>query len=469
MTNKSPKKFTDIRPAPKRSQSDIGFVYKKQAEMLSESKSKKPTARKSKSPKLNKESRYKFIRLGLHKHPFVVPVVTFLGLFFVTIITIIATGGQTITASDSHRVRVDIEGTIATIPTRAKTVKDFLETVDVDVRKGDVVEPSLESEIDQDDFRVNVYRARPVTIIDGDKKSQTLSAAKTPRAMAAQAGFEVYPEDSVEINKPSERILEDELIGEVLYIDRATPTHLNLYGTQVNVRTRAKTVGDLLKEKDIKLGADDKVQPSIETVLADDTQVFVTRNGTQIASAEEEIPMPEEVVEDPNLSFGATAVRQKGRPGKKVVTYQIETVNGKETERKPIQEVIATQPVKQIIARGKAYTVPEDKSGLLTAAGISLSDYPYVNHIISRESGWCATKWQGQAGYCPGYYTELHSPSSGYGYGLCQSTPAAKMASAGADWQNNPVTQLRWCSGYAIGRYGSWQAAYNTWVNQHWW
>ena len=54
-------------------------------------------------------------------------------------------------------------------------------------------------------------------------------------------------------------------------------------------------------------------------------------------------------------------------------------------------------------------------------------------------------------------------------YGLCQALPATKMASAGADWRDNPVTQLKWCHGYAIGRYGTWRAAYNFWLANHWW
>lgn len=427
----------------------------------------KTTVQKKTVPKIEvtKKSRLQ----GLHQHPFAVPMVTFLFMFFASIVGYILLSGQTIGASDSHIIKVSIDGDVSTVPTRAKNVKDFLARAKIEVHKGDVVEPSLESEIDEDDFRVNVYKARPVTIIDGDKRVQALSAAKTPRSVATQAGLTVYPEDSIESTKPSSEILKDGVIGEKVTIDRATPTYLNLYGTQVNVRTRARTVADLLKEKQVKLEASDTVQPAADTPISPNTQVFVTRNGMQLASVEEEIAAPSETVEDSSLSFGATAVRQQGSAGKKVVTYQIETKNGKEVSRKLIQEVIAVAPVKQIIARGRAYSVPDDKSSLLTAAGIALSDYPYVNYIIGHESGWCATKWQGQVGYCPGYYSEIHSPSSGYGYGLCQATPAGKMASAGGDWSSNPVTQLKWCSGYAIGRYGSWEGAYNFWITHHWW
>nr|WP_204026653.1 transglycosylase SLT domain-containing protein [Sinosporangium siamense] len=40
-------------------------------------------------------------------------------------------------------------------------------------------------------------------------------------------------------------------------------------------------------------------------------------------------------------------------------------------------------------------------------------------------------------------------------YGIPQSLPGTKMASAGADWQVNPATQIEWGLGYIKGRYGS--------------
>jgi uncharacterized protein YabE (DUF348 family) len=375
---------------------------------------------------------------------------------------------QTVAPADSHVVQLTLDGKKQTVPTRAKSVQEFLDRAEVTLHEGDIVEPAKDTPIEDNDFRVNVYRARPVTIVDGDNRVQALSAATTPRSVAAQAGVQVYPEDNLD-QQVSNDLLKDQILGEKIVISRATPTNLNLYGTPVTVRTHAKTVRDLLKEKNITLGTGDSVQPVPDTPITPNIQVFVTRVGTQIATVEEPIPMEVETVEDPGLSFGTTAVRQVGAAGKKLVTYQLELQNGKEVARKIIQEVRVTEPVKQINARGKAVSIPEDKSQIMAAAGISPGDYPYVNYIISRESGWCPTKWQGSPGACPPYYQDLHPISSGYGYGLCQSTPAQKMATAGADWQTNAITQLRWCSGYAHSRYGSWGAAYNHWLSSHNW
>ncbi len=112
----------------------------------------------------------------------------------------------------------------------------------------------------------------------------------------------------------------------------------------------------------------------------------------------------------------------------------------------------------------------EEKLALMAAVGIAESDFKYVNHILTEESEWCHTIWQGQED-CPPTYeeTDKHSPTRNTGFGLCQSTPGIKMASAGEDWQTNPVTQLEWCNSYALQRYKSWEAAYTFWVeNTHW-
>lgn len=409
----------------------------------------------------------------IHKHPFAVPVVTFIVLSFLTMVASVVLNSRTIGAADVHIVQLTLDGKKQNVSTRAKNVEEFLNRAKVTLRDGDVVEPAKDTPIEDSNFRINIYRARPVTIFDGEKRIQALSAATTPRSVAQQVGIEVFPEDRLN-QEVSDDVLRDQVIGEKIVIERATLTNLNLYGTPVAVRTHAKSVGDLLKEKNITLSGGDAVQPDANTPITLNMQVFVTRFGTQIVTVEEPIPMEKQIIEDASLSFGTTALRQKGSPGKKLVTYQLKLENGKEVGRTLIQEVRTQEPVKQITARGKAVSIPEDKSQLMAAAGISPNDYAAVNYIISRESGWCPTKWQGQIGYCPPYYEELHSTSSGFGYGLGQATPADKMAPFGADWKTNPVTQLRWADSYAKRRnfspYGSgWQAAYQYWMdNKHW-
>ncbi len=53
-------------------------------------------------------------------------------------------------------------------------------------------------------------------------------------------------------------------------------------------------------------------------------------------------------------------------------------------------------------------------------------------------------------------------------YGLPQALPGSKMASAGADWADNPATQIRWMIGYETSTYGSPCAALAFWESHGW-
>ena len=46
------------------------------------------------------------------------------------------------------------------------------------------------------------------------------------------------------------------------------------------------------------------------------------------------------------------------------------------------------------------------------------------------------------------------NPTSG-AYGIPQALPGSEMSSAGADWQTDAATQIRWGLTYIQGRYGS--------------
>ncbi|MFE1442165.1 transglycosylase SLT domain-containing protein [Streptomyces sp. NPDC058739] len=59
------------------------------------------------------------------------------------------------------------------------------------------------------------------------------------------------------------------------------------------------------------------------------------------------------------------------------------------------------------------------------------------------------------------------NPSSG-AYGLFQALPGSKMISAGADWQTNPATQIKWGLSYMDDRYGSPCGAWSFWQANHW-
>ncbi|MFV0462106.1 MAG: hypothetical protein ACK5MP_02750 [Nostocoides sp.] len=73
--------------------------------------------------------------------------------------------------------------------------------------------------------------------------------------------------------------------------------------------------------------------------------------------------------------------------------------------------------------------------------------------------------WNGESGW----NWAATNPYSG-AYGIPQSLPAWKMASAGSDWLTNPATQIRWGMGYIKAVYGSPCNAWSRWLSRspHW-
>jgi hypothetical protein len=78
-------------------------------------------------------------------------------------------------------------------------------------------------------------------------------------------------------------------------------------------------------------------------------------------------------------------------------------------------------------------------AALLPKFGFSSSQMTCLVPLWKGESGW---RWNAE------------NASSG-AYGIPQSLPGAKMASAGSDWRTNPATQIAWGLGYIRDSYGS--------------
>ena len=398
------------------------------------------------------------------KNPVHFSIIIFTVLIIFTVVTAFVFKSKTIKltqAVNDKIVIINVDNKTLTIPSKEPTVGALLKKLDIKINPGDVVEPSQSTGIYQDDFRINIYRAMPAEIIENGVSKFVFSAATTPRSIAQQQGVTVYPADVVS-DTPVQNFIQSYAIGRQIVITPATPVYVNLYGTSLLIRTQTKTVGDLIKQEDIHLSLSDQIIPSENTTITPYSQVFIIRRGVKIESVTQTIAMPVQVISDPTLAYGTGAVRQYGSPGTEVITYQDNTENGIVVSRTILQDVITVQPVTQIEVEGTSLS---GIKGDMALAGIATSDYAYADYIISHESGWCPTKAQGEH-YCPVTPDNAMTPN---GYGLCQATPGYKMASAGADWQTNPVTQLRWCSSYASARYGGWYNAYVHWLNYHNW
>lgn len=388
-------------------------------------------------------------------HPFGVPVLVFLGLALISTLGSLyllfyRQGQPKLATSQNFIVIINHDGERQTVPTDEKTVGAFLQRMNIKVAANDRVEPAQDQPITGDNFLINIYRSYPISIIDGDTAKLVNSAATTPRSATTQAGITVYPED-VATTTLTDNFVTEGTLGARTMLVRATPITLQLYGKPVTVRTQAKTVEALLKEKNITPTTEDTVKPGGQTAISQNMTVAVIRNGVQTITVDEDIAAPVQTILDTTLSFGSQAVRQEGSAGKKTTTYEITNQDGVEVSRKLLQSVTVLAPVTRIVAKGSTTNIPADKQAVMAAAGIAPSDYAYVDYVFSRESHWNAA-----------------AVNSGGCTGLGQACPGSKLAAACPNWQSDPVCQTTFFTKYA-SRYGGWAGAYNAWINKGWW
>ncbi|MCE0458680.1 lytic transglycosylase domain-containing protein [Curtobacterium flaccumfaciens] len=103
-----------------------------------------------------------------------------------------------------------------------------------------------------------------------------------------------------------------------------------------------------------------------------------------------------------------------------------------------------TQPVSAANTLAATAATPDPGSAQaialqqVTARGWGTDQYNCLVSLWNKESGW---------------RVNAYNPSGAYG--IPQALPGSKMATAGADWQTNPATQITWGLNYIAGVYGT--------------
>ena len=285
------------------------------------------------------------------------------GVFIVGLFFVLLFGAQTPSRAENERVvTVYHDGVEQTIVTDAQTIGEALSRAKVTLNEHDSVEPALNTKLVAAGYSVNVYRARPVTVVDGYQRYTVMTSHTSAREIAEAAGFPLYDEDNYTLDRIDD-FVEEGGVGLKMSIDRATLMRLVLYGTSAEIRTQADTIGELMAEKKIVLQSEDGANLDPNTPITHGISLEVWRNGVQTATNEEEIKFTTKQVRDTDKPAGYREVQTPGTKGKKVVTYQIEMKNGKEVSRKQIQSVVVQEAKEQVeIIGGKPSGNPLTKS-----------------------------------------------------------------------------------------------------------
>lgn len=271
---------------------------------------------------------------------------TWAGIFIVSLF-VVSLSGTPSRAENERVITVFHDGIEQTIVTDAQTVGEALARAKVTLNQNDTVEPVRDTKLEAPAYSVNVYRARPVTVVDGAQRSVVMTSHTSAGKIAAAAGLPLYNEDEYQLDRIDDFVSEGS-VGLKMTIDRATLMRLVLYGTPTEIRTQAETIGELMEEKKIVLSGEDGSNLDANTPITSGMSFEVWRNGVQTATVEEEVAFTTKQVRDADKPVSYKEIQTPGTKGKKMVTYQIEMKNGQEVSRKLIQSVTTQEPSEQV-------------------------------------------------------------------------------------------------------------------------
>lgn len=135
-------------------------------------------------------------------------------------------------------------------------------------------------------------------------------------------------------------------------IRRAFPVTVTVRGESQEVMTSAKTVEELLAERSITLEPGDVLTVDPETPLSEGMEVRIAQRTQQVEIVYAEIPYQMLRQDDPYTFIGQSREIQAGEPGLVEIHTLVTYEDGVEVNREVLEEHVIREPTHQIIAYG---------------------------------------------------------------------------------------------------------------------
>ncbi|HEY1440127.1 MAG TPA: transglycosylase family protein [Mycobacterium sp.] len=253
-------------------------------------------------------------------------------------------GGFAVSASKT--VTLTIDGIAMRVTTMKSRVMDIVEENGFTVDERDDLYPAGDVQV-HDAANIVLRRSRPLQIsLDGHDAKQVWTTASTvDEALAQLAMTDTAP-------AAASRGSRVPLAGMALPVVSAKTVKLNDGGAIRMVHMPAPNVAGLLSAAGAALLDSDQVVPAATSPIVDGMEIQVTRN--RIQRVTERIPLPPNArrVEDPEMNISRQVVEDPGSPGTQDVTYAVATVNGVETGRIPVANIVITPSRESVVRVG---------------------------------------------------------------------------------------------------------------------
>jgi resuscitation-promoting factor RpfB len=251
-------------------------------------------------------------------------------------------GGYAVRAAKT--VTLTIDGTSLRVTTMRSKVIDIMQENGFSIDERDDLYPAAGAAV-RDADNIVLRRSRPLQIsLDGHDVKQVWTTASTvDEALAQLAMTDTAP-------AAASRGSRVPLAGMTLPVVSAKTVQINDGGAIRTVHLPAPNVSALLAAAGSPLLESDQVVPPATAPISDGMQIQVTRN--RIQRVTQRVPLPPNFrrIEDPEMNVSRQIVEDPGAPGEQDVTFAVAMVNGVETGRLPVANVVLA-PAHEAVVR----------------------------------------------------------------------------------------------------------------------
>ena len=188
-------------------------------------------------------------------------------------------------------------------------------------------------------------------VINGETKS-VKTKAKTVGDLLKEQSISYNAHDALS-PPPEEKIKE----GLKVNFEDKWQVAIEVGKEEKTVVTSKKKVGDILQEQNVALGSADKVSPGLDEEISDNGKISITKVEQKMVESDETVPFREVKRSDVLLPKGQEQVVQDGVDGKAVLRYQVVYENGEEVSRTLVDTKVVQPMQEKIVKVGTLATV----------------------------------------------------------------------------------------------------------------
>lgn len=303
---------------------------------------------------------------------------------------------------NNKTITLNVDGKASSVQSFGGTVEQVVKSANLELKPGDRVSPSLDATV-QNGTVININQAKEVKVsLDGAEKTVNTTAQDVEDLVT-----ELGVASASSVSAPKDATLS--LAGS--YVSISTPKTVSIVadGKVNTATTTALTVGKVLEDSGVTLGANDRTSQPANANVVNNMVIKVSRVDTsQTAVTSEEVPFETVTAESADMLKGDKEVTQAGAAGKLERTFKLVLVDGREASRTLVSENVAVQPVIEKVTVGtKAKPVPQAAPAAPAGANTGAAAPAMMNEAMWDKIAQCESTGNWSINSGNGYYGGL--------------------------------------------------------------